>query len=289
MRPQVVAHRGASFDNAEHTRRAYLEAIREGAEALECDVRLTADGHLVCVHDRDLRRIARTRGVVSAMELADLDQLEFTSWRNPWADVDDQLPDPDLDKVLTLRRLMETVADEDRRIELAIETKHPTRYGGLVERRLAEVLAEFGWLGADSPVRVMSFSPVALHRMQRLAPHLRLVMLIEKARHWPMLKPMVDDGWILGPGIDQLAKYPKFGEKLARSGRELHVWTVNTEEELAVCRSLGVRAVITDRPEAMRGWLDKVPAGALGERSARADVETRRMARSTAPYGSSRG
>jgi len=272
MRPQVVAHRGASFDNAEHTRRAYLEAIREGAEALECDIRLTADGHLVCVHDRDVRRIARISGVVSAMELADLDQLEFASWKNPWADFDDEAPDldPDLDKVLTLRRLMETVADADRRVELAIETKHPTRYGGLVERRLAEALEEFGWTGADSPVRVMSFSYVALHRMQRLAPQLRLVMLIEKARHWPMLKPMVDDGWILGPGIDQLTKYPKFGEKLARSGRELHVWTVNTEEELALCRSLGVRAVITDRPGAMREWLDKVPAGSLGERSARA-------------------
>jgi glycerophosphoryl diester phosphodiesterase len=265
MRPQVVAHRGASFDNAEHTRRAYLEAIREGAEALECDVRLTADGHLVCVHDRDLRRIASTRGVVSAMELADLDQLEFTSWKNPWADVDDEAPDldPDLAKVLTLRRLLETVGDADRRIELAIETKHPTRYGGLVERRLAELLAEFGWTGADSPVRVMSFSYVALNRMQRLAPRLRLVMLIEKARHWPMLKPMVEDGWILGPGIDQLTKHPKFAEKLAHSGRELHVWTVNTEEELALCRALGARAVITDRPQEMLGWLDKVLAASV--------------------------
>jgi glycerophosphoryl diester phosphodiesterase len=261
MRPQVVAHRGASFDNAEHTRRAYLEAVRDGADALECDVRLTADGHLVCVHDRDLRRIASSRGLVSTMELADLDRLEFASWKNPWAVLDDEAPDldPDLDKVLTLRRLMETVADADRRIELAIETKHPTRYGGLVERRLVEALADFGWAGEDSPVRVMSFSYAALQRMQRLAPRLRLVMLIEKARHWPMVKTVIEDGWILGPGIDQLTKHPKFARKLARSGRELHVWTVNTEEQLDLCRSLGVQAVITDRPRAMLGWLDGVP------------------------------
>ena len=150
MRPQVVAHRGASFENAEHTRRAYLEAIRDGAEALECDVRLTADGHLVCVHDRDLKRIASSRGLVSTMELADLDQLEFSSWKNPWAVLDDEADDPDsdLDKVLTLRRLMETAAEADHRVELAIETKHPTRYGGLVERRLVEALAEFGWTGS---------------------------------------------------------------------------------------------------------------------------------------------
>ena len=256
MRPQVVAHRGASFENAEHTRRAYLEAIREGAEALECDVRLTADGHLVCVHDRDLRRTASLRGLVSTMELADLDQLEFASWKNPWAVFDEP---PDLAKVLTLRRLLETVAEADRRIELAIETKHPTRYGGLVERRLAELLAEFGWTGDDTPVRVMSFSYVALQRMQKLAPRLRLVMLIEKARHWPMLKPMVEEGWILGPGIDQLMKHPKFAAKMGRTGRELHVWTVNTEEELALCRSLGVSAVITDRPRAVLGWLNGVP------------------------------
>jgi glycerophosphoryl diester phosphodiesterase len=259
MRPQVVAHRGASFENAEHTRRAYLEAIREGAEALECDVRLTADGHLVCVHDRDLKRIASSRGLVSTMELADLDRLEFSSWKNPWAALDDEVdgPDDDLDKVLTLRRLLETVADADRPIKLAIETKHPTRYGGLVERRLVEALDEFGWTGQDSPVRVMSFSNVALQRMQRLAPRLPLVMLIDKARHWPMLKPVVDDSWMLGPGVFALAKHPKFAERMVRSGRDLHVWTVNTQEHLDLCRSLGVSAVITDRPRAVLGWLDE--------------------------------
>ena len=261
MRPQVVAHRGASFEKPEHTLAAYLEAISEGADALECDVRLTADGHLVCVHDRDLRRTASANGLVSTMELADLDQLEFASWKNPWAVFDDEAPDrdPDLDRVLTLRRLLETVADADRRIELAIETKHPTRYGGLVERRLVELLAEFGWTTEDGPVRVMSFSYVALQRMQKLAPRLRLVMLIDKARHWPVLKPVVDDAWILGPGIRALTKHPKFAAKLARTGRELHVWTVNTEAELELCRSLGARAIITDRPGEMLGWLDAVP------------------------------
>jgi len=258
MRPQVVAHRGASFDNAEHTLGAYLEAIRGGAEALECDVRLTADGHLVCVHDRDLRRTTASRGLVSTMELADLDQLEFASWKNPWADLDDEEAerDPDLDRVLTLRRLLETVAEAERPLELAIETKHPTRYGGLVERRLVEALAEFGWAGRDSPVRVMSFSYVALQRMQRLAPDLRLVMLIEKARHWPVLKPVLEDGWILGPGIDALARHPKFADRVVRSGRDLHVWTVNTHEQLDLCLSLGVRAVITDRPRQLMEWLD---------------------------------
>jgi glycerophosphoryl diester phosphodiesterase len=257
-RPQVVAHRGASHARAEHTLGAYLTALDEGADALECDVRLTADGHLVCVHDRDLRRTASTRGVVSTMELADLDQLDFASWKNPWAELDDDAPDrdPELDKVLTLRRLLETVADHDRRVEVAIETKHPTRYGGLVERRLVEMLREFGWDRTGTPVRVMSFSWTALQRVQRLAPGVPLVQLVERAHHWPMLKRMIGDEWMLGPGIEELRDHPRLGESLARTGRPIHVWTVNTEPELDLCLDLGVTAVITDRPAYVRGLLD---------------------------------
>ena len=136
-RPQVVAHRGSSHAAAEHTLAAYVKALDEGAEALECDVRLTADGHLVCVHDRDLRRTTSTVGLVSTMNLAELDELDFASWKNPWSDLDDEAPDrdPQDGKVLTLRKLLETVADYDRHVELAIETKHPTRYGGPGWRR----------------------------------------------------------------------------------------------------------------------------------------------------------
>ena len=146
MRPQVVAHRGASDENAEHTLGAYVKALDVGAQALECDVRLTADAHLVCVHDRDLRRTASRRGLVSTMDLADLDQLDFASWKNPWAELDDEAADLDEEhrRVLTLRRLLDVVAAYDRPVEVAIETKHPTRYAGLVERKLAEILAEFG-------------------------------------------------------------------------------------------------------------------------------------------------
>jgi glycerophosphoryl diester phosphodiesterase len=254
---QVVAHRGASQENAEHTLGAYLAALETGADALECDVRLTADGHLVCVHDRDLRRTASTRGAVSTMELKDLAELDFSSWKNPWADLDDEAPDmdPELGGVLTLRKLLETVADYDRPVELAIETKHPTRFGGLVERRLVQLLSEFGWDGAGAPVRVMSFSFTALQRVSRLAPDLPLVMLIEKAHHWPMLRRMIDDEWMVGPGIKELTEHPGLGRRLVRANRRIHVWTVNTDDELELCRALGVEAVITDRPAYMVGKL----------------------------------
>jgi glycerophosphoryl diester phosphodiesterase len=257
MRPQVVAHRGASFEMAEHTLGAYVAALDEGAEALECDVRLTADGHLVCVHDRTLKRIAQTRAVVSTMELADLAELDVAKWKNPWIDLDDEAPDRDerLDKVLTLRVLIETVRDYStrtgRRVELAIETKHPTRYGGLVEKRLVELLAEFGWTGRDAPVRVMSFSYTALQRIERLAPGLRLVQLVEHARAWPMLSRAIGPDWIVGPGIRVLRDHPKLGLRLVDSGHELHVWTVNSKRDLHLCLELGVAAVISDKPAYM--------------------------------------
>lgn len=250
MRPQVVAHRGASHDQAEHTLAAYVRALDVGADALECDVRLTADGHLVCVHDRNLRRTAATRGLVSTMTLAELDELDFASWKRPWFDLDDEAPEMDreLGRVLTLRKLLEVVADYDRHVEVAIETKHPTRYGGLVERRLVDLLTDFSWDRAGSPARVMSFSYTALQRARRLAPDLRVVMLVEKAQLWPMLRQVVGGDWIIGPGIEELRDHPGLGRHLRLAGREIHVWTVNTAEELQLCLDLGATAVISDNP-----------------------------------------
>jgi len=258
MRPQVVAHRGASEQVAEHTLGAYVEALDVGAEALECDIRLTSDGHLVCVHDRTLRRTALTDGLVSETSLADLERLDFAAWKKTERSHGSEEPDRDerLNRVLTLRTLLETVRDYDRRVEIAIEAKHPTRYGGLTERKLAEVLREFGWDKPGAPVRVMSFSFTALQRMERLTPALQLVQLIDRAQYWPTLRRMVSPEWIIGPGVGELHDHPRFRRRLLLDDRRLHVWTVNRDEDLDLCLDLGVEAVITDRPGYMLGRLD---------------------------------
>jgi glycerophosphoryl diester phosphodiesterase len=249
-RPQVVAHRGASANNAEHTLGAYVAALDEGAEALECDVRLTADGHLVCVHDRDLRRTAHRDGVVSRMELADLEDLDFSAWKHPWADLDDEAPDidPDLAKVLTMRRLLETAADYPRRVELAIETKHPTRYAGLVERRVVQLLDEFGWAGKGSPARIMSFSWVALRRIRRLAPELELVLLLKNPTQWHRSRAFADTDWVVGPGIEFVREHPDLVRRFVDAGTRVHCWTVNAPDDIDLCARLGVEAIITDTP-----------------------------------------
>lgn len=256
----MVAHRGASASNAEHTLGAYVAALDEGADALECDVRLTADGHLVCVHDRDLRRTASREGLVSTMELADLEDLDFAAWKNPWAELDDEEPDrdPQLAKVLTMRRLLETAADYPQRVEVAIETKHPTRYAGLVERRLVQLLDEFGWAGRGSPARIMSFSWIALRRIRRLTPHLELVLLVDTSAQWYRSRPFADADWSAGPSIQIVRENPELVRRIGTEGIRRSCFTVNSPADIDRCLDLGIEAIITDTPGAAARYLSRL-------------------------------
>ena len=258
---EVVAHRGASDDVAEHTLAAYLRAVEDGADALECDVRLTADGHLVCVHDRRVDRTSDGRGPVSTLELADLDALDFGSWHAGSVDAPDLVvgpdggrsADPSRTRVLTLEALLGFVADCGRPVPLAIETKHPTRYAGLVERRLVELLARHGLTGrpADDeypPVRVMSFSVLSLRRMRQLAPDVSTVLLLDRV---PL---RFRDGSLpyyvhaAGPSLEVVKAHPRYVERAHAHGNPVHVWTVDDPADVEFCLDLGVEAIVTNRP-----------------------------------------
>jgi glycerophosphoryl diester phosphodiesterase len=254
-RPQVVAHRGSSAIRAEHTLGAYLRALDDGAEGLECDVRLTADGHLVCVHDRRVDRTTNATGIVSTMRLDELSALDAASWKGALVEKEAEYVDPEHTTVLNLRRLLDAVRDYDRVVDVAIETKHPTRYGGLVEQRLVELLEDFGWAGPGSPVRVMSFSARALTRVQKMAPALEVVLLIEGALSWQTARGLLRPGWIAGPGIEELRTRPHQVARLAAEDRRIHVWTVNSADDLELCLDNGVEAVMTDRPDLLRSLL----------------------------------
>ncbi|WP_225099899.1 glycerophosphodiester phosphodiesterase [Streptomyces sp. CoH27] len=270
---QVVAHRGASEDAPEHTLAAYRKAIEDGADALECDVRLTADGHLVCVHDRRVNRTSNGRGAVSALELSDLAALDFGSWktREAWRGRASDNEEPDWEhrpedreetSVLTLERLLELVSDAGRRVELAIETKHPTRWAGQVEERLLTLLKRFGLdapaSAAESPVRIMSFSARSLHRVRAAAPTLPTVYLVQ------FLTPRLRDGRlpagvrIAGPSIRIVRNQPGYVERLKRNGHQVHVWTVNEPEDVELCAELGIDAIITNRPRAVLEQLSRM-------------------------------
>ena len=152
--PLVVAHRGASAALPEHTLAAYELALSEGADGLECDVRLTRDGHLVCIHDRTVDRTSNGSGVVSDLTLGQMREFNYGT---------DDAPA----ELLTLDTLIELALDgTDRPVKLFIETKHPVRYGSLVESKVLAALARFGLstpASADhSRAVIMSFSAAAV-------------------------------------------------------------------------------------------------------------------------------
>jgi glycerophosphoryl diester phosphodiesterase len=244
--PLVFAHRGSSYDLPEHTLDAYLRAIDEGVDGVECDVRLTRDGHLVCVHDRRLERTSNGRGLVRRQTLDELERLDFGSWHGA------QQPA----RLLTLDRLLGAVLDAGRPLRVLVETKHPTRGGRLIERALAELLRRFG---LDQPERddpggvtMMSFSPLALQRMRQHAPQVPRVFLME------VLPPGLRGGQLPygaragGPGISLLRARPQIAERLRERGYEVYVWTVNESDDIDLCRRLGVTGIISDRPGYVR-------------------------------------
>jgi len=253
-RPLVIAHRGASDEEPEHTLGAYRKAFQHGADGVECDVRLTADHHLVCVHDRRVERTSDGEGVVSALELATLEEFDWASWKLSDQPGDTESPesDPERGHLLTLRRLLDTLVDTGQEVVTLIETKHPTRHGNDVENTLVQVLRMFDLDDGDRPgrphVRMMSFSNRALQRVHKLAPRLPLVYLVDAT-----LPALTWDGSLpknVGAvGLDvRMLRRPKVVEAYQRRGHQVYVWTVDHHDEVDRCLELGVDVIITNRP-----------------------------------------
>lgn len=254
--PLVFAHRGSSAALPEHTLAAYLRALDEGADGLECDVRLTRDGHLVCVHDRRLERTSNGRGRVSARTLAELDELDFGSWHPGPPEIagaaTDDPPDPDRVRLLTLDRLLGAVRDAGREVRLLIETKHPTRYGSDVERRLVDLLRRYGLAeprpGHPVQATVMSFSPLALRRVHALAAGLPTVLLLELLPPGVRPKRLPFGTRIAGPSVTLMRSRPALVPALQAAGNQVYVWTANEPDEVDLAIRHGVDGIITDRP-----------------------------------------
>ncbi|WP_229675824.1 glycerophosphodiester phosphodiesterase [Hoyosella rhizosphaerae] len=264
--PLVVAHRGASGELPEHTLAAYDLALRQGADGLECDVRLTRDGKLICMHDRRIDRTSNGSGTVSAMTLDALRAHDYGSWHAEMASrqrAAAALGDPDVDNknieryaeptsVLTLRELLTLVLDWDRPRTLFIETKHPVRYGALVEMKLIAELQRFGLAkrppSATPPVVMMSFAPSAVFRIRRSAPNLPTVLLGENSRYLGYAPTTSGVPAAIGPSIEMLREHPKVVERARASGRATYVWTVDEKADVELCRDLGVRWIATNYP-----------------------------------------
>jgi glycerophosphoryl diester phosphodiesterase len=266
----VIAHRGSSEAAPEHTLAAFERAIAEGADALECDVRLTADGHVVCVHDRRINRTSDGRGVVSTKTLADLDARDFGSWKpakGAQLDGEPLVIDESRRRVLTLDRLLALVSDCGRSVGLAIETKHPTRYAGLVEQRVVELLRRHSLAGpraaGDGLVRVMSFSQLSIRRMRTLAPKVPTVFLMDRVPLRFRDGGLPFGASIAGPSIEVVRAHPRYVARAHAAGHAVHVWTVDAVADVELCLDLGVQAVITNRPGPVLAQLGRAPGPPL--------------------------
>lgn len=251
--PYVVAHRGASAGLPEHTLAAYDLALQEGADGVECDVRLTRDGHLVCVHDRRVDRTSSGVGRVSEMTLAQLRALDYGAWHIGGLrdDVDTSL--------LTLDALVALVLDWNRPVKIFIETKHPVRYGGLVENRVLELLQRFGIAAPASADRaravVMSFSAAAVWRVRRAAPLLPTVVLGQFSGRLGASAATTVGATAIGPSIATLRADPQLVDRAAAQGRAVYCWTVDHFEDVEFCRDAGVAWLGTNHPARTKAWL----------------------------------
>ena len=254
--PFVVAHRGASAARPEHTLAAYELALREGADGVECDVRLTRDGHLVCVHDRRLDRTSTGAGLVSTSTLDQLRQFEYGAWHDSWRQ-DGTHGDTSL---LTLDALVSLVLDWRRPVKLFIETKHPVRYGSLVESKLLALLHRFGIASPASADRsravVMSFSSGAVWRIRRAAPMLPTVLLGNSARYLVSGAATAVGATAVGPSLESLREYPQLVDRALAQGRSVYCWSADEYDDIDFCRDIGVAWIATNHPGRTKAYLD---------------------------------
>jgi glycerophosphoryl diester phosphodiesterase len=144
--PVVVAHRGASSTHPENTLPAFEAALELGAPVVELDVRLTADGHAVVVHDADLSRTTDGTGYVHELSLQQIRRLEAGSAAHAA-------------RVPLLSEVLEVVS---RRAGVAIEIKNLPGDPGYApdgEPSVAVALDELERVAFDGPVLVLSFNP----------------------------------------------------------------------------------------------------------------------------------
>ena len=246
----VIAHRGASSEAPELTFAAFDLAVEQGADVLEIDVHMTADGELVLLHDDDLDRTARgpaefCTGPVKVKTLDELRQCDFGSWFN------EEYPESAKPEFVGLA--IPTVAEFAERygtdIGYLIEIKSPEAHPG-IEQALLDVLDEAGLTGppAQGDVVVQSFSADSMKLMHGLRPALPLAQLLSIGA--PIDEALLDDISTYAVTIAPLYALVDQAMVDAAHHRCLGVtpWTVDDRAEMSRLFELGVDGLITNVP-----------------------------------------
>ena len=242
----VFAHRGARAHAPENTLLAFRLAFDLGADAVECDVQLTADGALVIIHDEKLNRTTTGRGPVAEKTLAELRALDAGRGQRI----------PTLAEVLALCRA--------RGRQVNLEIKAETRDAAIAT---ADAL-ELALAALDEPMRPMmlvsSFELPAVAHLKRRLPWLRVATL-HGGRRWrrrDLLAPASEMGAeAVHPGVSLVT--PDLVRRAHARGLRMHVWTANRWSTLRQLLAWGVDGVFSDYPE--RAIVTRVTGGAASE------------------------
>nr|WP_298414288.1 glycerophosphodiester phosphodiesterase family protein [uncultured Halomonas sp.] len=243
-RVDITAHRGNSFKAPENTLAAFEQAIEDGADYVEFDVRLTRDKEIVVSHDNNLRRLTTLNRSLSDMTLEEALLVDVGSW---FGDVFVDSRIPTLDEVINLAR---------GRIKLYVELK-PAR--GNEKALAAAVIDKLSVVPADDVI-LASLSPVALAEAKRLAPQLRTTLFAQFVVRGGMDRRLFD-----ALGLRHNRVTPASVRAAQRHEYQLHTWTVNGQAEMSRLIDLGVDNIITDRPDLLSEVLDERAALSDGE------------------------
>ena len=229
---KVFAHRGASQYAPENTLEAFRLAMEQGAEGIELDVHLSADGELVVIHDETLERTTNGTGLVKDHTLAQLQALR----------ADNHMEGFEAARIPTLRQVLELVRPGDMQVNIELKTGI-LWYEGIEEKTL-ELVKE---LGMQDRVVYSSFNHYSIEEVRRLDPTAETAYLfsdvifeVEKYAARRGVKGLHPALWPV--------KMADFLTAYLQSGLAVRVWTVNRPEDMRLLMERGVDAVITNDP-----------------------------------------
>jgi glycerophosphoryl diester phosphodiesterase len=238
-RPLNIAHRGASAYAPGNTLAAFRLALEMGADGFELDVMLSADGHLVVIHDDTVDRTTDGSGPVRQKTLAELKALDAGA-RFDLRFAGERIP--------TLQEVFDLVAGN--RAFVNVELKADSLRGNGLEEKLVALIRCYD-LGER--LLISSFNPFALWRMRRLAPDMSLALLyaenmpVHLRNRWFAFLSRPD---ALSPSFRMATQ--EHLRWVKSKGYRLYVWTVDEEPEMRRLTALGVDGMITNKPDLLR-------------------------------------
>ena len=238
----MYAHRGANKGAPENTLAAFCLAQQLGADGIEMDVKLTADGEVVVMHDQTVDRTTDGHGRLRDFRLAELRRLDAGSWFDGTFHSE---------KVPTLAEIFETLKNG---ILYDIElTNYSTPFDNLLEKVLA-LVQKYGLAGN---VMVSSFLPTNISHFRRLAPAIPGGVIALHGWAGALSRSFVGRWFaplvVIPVYLDVTQNYVRMQKAL---GRKVIPWTVNEPADMLRLMEWGADGLITDVPDLARATLE---------------------------------